>query len=203
MGCYAMPTKIPFEHEYNYKHVGDTRKEIKIYMMIGLPGAGKDTWIYNQLLDKDDDPFDGGGIIFDSFNNPIEATTRENSVVLSRDDMRAELGFCKQGEKIVGSKYQEDKVTKELNDRMKKAADEGKDIIIDGINLKKEYRVRAVEMLSNYRVKVYYVYVEASSLKVNIDRRSGQIGADVFNGMLERFEWPTYDEYDNLYIIKT
>ena len=203
MGCLSMPTKIPFEHEYKYKRVGDTRKEIKIYMMIGLPGAGKDTWIYNQLLDNDNDPFEGGGIIFDSFNNPIEATTRENSVVLSRDDMRAELGFCKQGEKIVGSKYQEDKVTKELNDRMKKAADEGKDIIIDGINLKKEYRVRAVEMLSNYRVKVYYVYVEASSLKVNIDRRAGQIGADVFKGMTERFEWPTYEEYDNLYIIKT
>lgn len=198
MGCLAMPTKIPFEREYNYKHVGDTRKEIKLYMMIGLPGAGKDTWITEQLWKAEEDE-----ILTDSLGNPIIPTTPENSVMLSRDDLRAELGFCKKGEKIVGSKYQEDKVTKEFNDRMKKAADEGKDIIIDGINLKKEYRVRAVEMLSNYRVKVYYVYVEASALKVNIDRRAGQIGADVFKGMLERFEWPTYEEYDNLYIIKT
>ena len=138
--------------------------------------------------------------LLDYFSKPVLRVSPEKSVVLSRDDLRAELGFCKKGDKIVGTKYQEDKVTKVFNDRLKEAAEEGKHIIIDAINIKKEYRVRICEFLANYNIIVNYVYVETEGLDTNIARRKGQVGKDVFDGMIERFEFPTPDEYDNFYV---
>lgn len=57
------------------------RKKINVYVMIGLPGAGKDTWIANNLP--------------------------EAHKVVCRDDIRAEIGLCNAGEKIVASPQQE------------------------------------------------------------------------------------------------
>ena len=73
-------------------------------------------------------------------------------------------------------------------------------IIIDAINIKKEYRTRIVEMLSNYRTVINYVYVEAEGIDTNVGRRAGQIDRNTLLNMTERFEFPTREEYDNLYV---
>ena len=54
--------------------------------MVGIPGSGKSTWVKQNLGKK--------------------------FPVVSRDLIREELGYCQEGEKMVGTKEQEEKVTK-------------------------------------------------------------------------------------------
>lgn len=197
LGCVSKPLSVPLDGKYEWKKVNDNRKPITVYLMIGLPGAGKDTLIENILLDEEAETSVG---VADSLGKMMFTTKPDKTVVLSRDDIRVELGFCTAKEKIVGTKYQEDRVTKVFNDRLKDAADNGLNIVIDAINIKKEYRVRLIESLSNYRVTVNYVYVEAEGINTNVGRRHGQIDRKVLIDMTERFEFPTRDEYDNLYV---
>lgn len=197
MNCLSQPSVLPLDGKYAWKHANDKRDVIDVYVMLGLPGAGKDTFIYNTLLDNSND-----GIIVDA-NNKSLPKPRKNVCVLCRDDIRVELGFCKAGEKAVCNKYQEDKVTKTFNDRLKTSAETGKDIIINNINLRKEYRERILENLSNFKTRIHYVYMEADSLETNITRRSAQIPRDVFEHMISGFEWPTCEEYDDIFYFFT
>ena len=194
LGCISKPLCVPLNGKYPWKKVKDKRTPIQVYVMVGLPGAGKDTLIDNILVD---DLLDNA---FDYYRNVMPTTPPDNTVILSRDNIRVDLGFCKSNEKIVGTKYQEEKVTKVFNDMLKEALDNGKNIVVDAINIKKEYRVRLIESLASYNTVINYVYVEAEGLDTNIGRRHGQIDKKVFQDMTERFEFPTYEEYDNLYV---
>ena len=174
MGCYAISSIIPVDGEYPW--VKQEPKH-KVFLMMGLPGSGKDTYI-NTMREKDDE--------------------WKDAVVLCRDDIRVELGLCKEGEKIVANSYDEDRVTKIFNVRMVEAAKEGKNIIINNINLKKKYRDDYHQKIAQYPYFWKYVYIEADSLDKNIERREGQITSDIFKDMIMRFEWPDYTEYDSL-----
>ena len=163
---------------FNYQKYleGLNKKPLTLIMMIGLPGSGKDTYIK------------------ENFNT-------DRYSVICRDDIRVELGFCKENEKIVGTSKQEEEVTKVFNEKMLEAARNGKTIVINNINLKKEYRVAYTRFLSNYNVFVKYIYIEATSLSKNLERRDGQINESIFNTMIEKFEWPNIDEYDELFVV--
>ena len=154
------------------------KPSITVELYMGLPGAGKDTAIYNEPDIK-------------------------NKVVVCRDDIRIDLGFCKVGEKYLGTTEEENAVTKEFNKRMKDAAAAGKTIILNNMNNKRKYRDDYKNILRDYNVHWIYVYVEADSLQKNIDRRNGQIPAHVFPKLVEGFEYPTVDEYEHLQIILT
>lgn len=159
--------------QHAYRLVFGTGKDesaVNVWVLIGLPGAGKNTWI---------------------------AENGENCVAVSRDDIRAELGFCGEGDKIIGTPQQENAVTAVFNDRLKKAVQSGKDVIINNINLKKKYRDAYHVLLAGFNVNWNYVYIEAPTLQDNIDRRDGQIDASQFREMIERFDWPVYEEYDH------
>jgi predicted kinase len=151
---------------------------ITVELYMGLPGAGKDTAIYN-------DP------------------DIENKVVVCRDDIRIDLGFCKPEEKYLGTTDEENQVTREFNKRMIEAAAAGKTIVLNNMNNKRKYRDDYKNILRDYNVHWIYVYVEADSLQKNIDRRNGQIPAHVFPKLMENFEFPTIDEYEHLQIILT
>ena len=117
--------------------------------------------------------------------------------------MRSELGFCKEGEKTVLSKHNENVVTEEFNERVLKAAKEGRPIILDNLNTKRKYRDCYKSLLSNYDVSWTYYYVEAPTLGDNLERRRGQIEKSVFYQMINDMEMPTSDEYDTLIRVKT
>jgi predicted kinase len=153
------------------------KPKINVELYMGLPGAGKDTSIHNEpdISDK---------------------------VIVCRDDIRIDLGFCKPGEKYLGTNDEENEVTKEFNKRMVEAAAAGKTIILNNMNNKRKYRDEYKRILKDYNVTWHYIYVEADSLQKNIDRRNGQIPEHVFPKLIENFEFPTFDEYDRLeYII--
>ena len=101
------------------------RKKINVYVMIGLPGAGKDTGIMNNLP--------------------------EAHKVVCRDDIRAEIGLCNVGEKIVASPQQENLVTSLFNTKLKEYARAGEDIAINNTNLRRRYRNEYKKVLYNYR----------------------------------------------------
>lgn len=185
LDCYNKPfelsyfgvndDKLTFKMDRPYK-----RKPIldipTVTVLIGLSGCGKDTYI-NYMDDKD-------------------------AVVVCRDDIRADFDMCKKGEKIVGTKEQEEMVSKEFNKRLIDAAENGKNIIINNINLKKKYRDNYKELLKGYAYNWNYVYIEAPTLEENNKRHNGQVSMDVLKQMIDNFDFPMISECDNLKIIK-
>ena len=176
MQCYDNKSIIPLEGEYPWNLVN--RKNTCI-CLIGLAGAGKDTYI--KTMQEENEEW-------------------RDAVVLCRDDIRVQLGLCKEGEKIVAKAYDEDRVTKVFNELMEKSAKEGKTIIINNLNLKKKYRDDYHNRLAAYGYGFEYVYLEAKPLSKNYDRRDGQITESIFNNMIMGFDWPDYTEYDSFKI---
>lgn len=152
------------------------RRKINVYVMVGLPGAGKDTWIAQNLPNT--------------------------HKVVCRDDIRAEMGLCQAGEKIVASREQENLVTAIFNQKLKEYARAGEDIAINNINLVKKYRMEYKRTLRDFDVNWIYVVVEAPDLDTNKKRREGQIPPEIFDRMVARYEPPTPDEYDEIIYAK-
>lgn len=175
MNCFYTNSRIAYKHQLNHKLSCNGKKNINVHVLIGLPGAGKSTAI-KEITNNDKIPY----------------------TIVSRDIARAELGFCKKDEKIVGTRQQEDEVSAYCDKLMLDAAYFGDTIIIDNINLKKKYRDYYKELLKEFNVNWIYHYVEASSLETNIKRREGQIDRNVFINMIKSFEWPNASEYDRL-----
>lgn len=146
---------------------------LNLYMMIGLPGSGKSTY-----------------------------AGKLNAKVLSRDTIRAELGFCMEDEKVVLPPEKEEIVTKVFNERLKECIANGEDVCIDNINLKKRYREQIKMIAGTKNIKVAYIYVEAPSIEENIRRRGPVFNSDMLAGMIQNFEWPERREYDELLILK-
>lgn len=199
--CHGM---FNYNTQGNYDFILDrsfgkeNKKPITVVTLIGLPGAGKDTFL-SKLL-QTDSPFT---YISDGGLKTVPTYDPEKSVVLCRDDIRAELGICKHGEKVVGTSKQEQDVTKLFNERLLDAAREGKVIVLNNINLKAKYREETLRYLSGYDVNSIYYYIEADCLDKNKERREGQIPDEVFDNMIMNFDWPKPSEYNEFYKITT
>jgi predicted kinase len=150
-----------------------------LYVMIGLPGSGKNTYIDNVLLKEEPD-----------------------AIILSRDDIRVELGYCTADEKIVGTDKQERKVTDIFNKRLIEAMENHKSVIINNINLSKKRRKALLEQVKKYNPYVIFHYIEAPTLQDNLNRRDGQIKESVFHNMIQNFDFPEIVECDKLVIYK-
>ena len=155
------------------------KPKLTVEMYIGLPGAGKDTAIAASMSDGKD------------------------CAIICRDDIRIDLGYCSEGEKYLGTNEEENKVTEVFNRKLKDAAEAGKVIVLNNMNNRRKYRDAYKQMLKDYNVFWKYIYVEASELNKNIERRKGQIHELAFRKMVETFEFPTSDEYDELLIINS
>lgn len=140
--------------------------------MIGLPGAGKDTWIKNNLPNC--------------------------KCIVCRDDIRVELGMCGVDEKIAGTPEQERLVSSVFDTKLKQYVASGQDVVINNTNLIRKYRYNYKQLLGNYNVEWVYVIIKAPSIEDNISRRNGQIPAEVMYRLAERYQPPTPDEYDKI-----
>ena len=99
--------------------------------------------------------------------------------VVCRDDIRAEIGLCNAGEKIVATPQQENLVTSLFNTKLKEYARAGEDIAINNTNLRRKYR-----------------------METNKERRKGQIPPEVFDRLKASYEPPTPEEYDEIIYAK-
>lgn len=128
----------------------------KAFLMVGLPGSGKSTWIKNSL--------------------PTDIP------VISRDSIRHKLGFTKGVDhKAVLSKDKEDMVTSYEEAMIHNYLAMGKDIVIDDINTGK-YRKNMIKFLHDNGAEVIGVRMN-TNLDICIKRRDGQISADVMHNI--------------------
>ena len=152
----------------------------EVHIMIGLPGSGKNRYV-DFLKEK---------------------YPEKEFVILSRDDIRVELGYCTEDEKIVGTEKQEKKVTEIFNQRLLEAVDAKKPVIINNVNQSKKRRKAFKTFLGNRKIRWYYWYIEAPTLQDNFDRRKGQISESVFYNMIQNFDFPEPEEYTNFTVVK-
>lgn len=161
-----------------------TENKLPVYLLIGLPGSGKSTYA-EKLIKENNWPEDR---------------------VLSRDTVRSILGFCKNGEKYVGSQSEENAVTKYINNKMIEFAKENKPFVIDNTHMFEKYRNSIKETLKNFKISYNFVYIEGPSLSEIINRREndgfGDKSEEIIYGFLEKFEFPRPYEYDSLIISK-
>lgn len=165
-----------FDGTFPFKDKTQSPKPV-MTIMVGLSGAGKDTYISDRLSDG-------------------------STVVLCRDNIRAEIGLCGVNEKIVGTPLQEKKVTEIFNARLNEALIHGVDVVINNINLKKKYRSEYIRVAKNNGYDVKCVYVEAPTLKDNNERHKGQVSMDILNKMILNLDFPRADEFGSEIIIE-
>ena len=128
-----------------------------VYIMVGLPGSGKSTWIKNNL------PKD------------IE--------IINQDAIRVELGIMDNvDDKKIGDKQQEKEVSRINDERVEKLIKDRKDFVIDNTNVKvgrvENYYNRLKKVGAN--VKIILVDTDA---KTCYDRRKKDIPENVINQM--------------------
>jgi predicted kinase len=167
------------DEDTSIKNFKVKEKKGTLHVMIGLPGSGKNTYLAEKIATSE-----------------IPAS----ALILSRDDIRVELGFCTEDEKIVGTDAQEKAVTKLFNERLNEAIKVGRDIVVNNINLSEKRRKALKNQCPNY--EVVYWYVEAPTLADNLRRREGQIGEKVFDNMISNFDFPQLFECNILNIFK-
>ena len=175
LNCYYTPSTLPYLHNMQHKTRNNGKKDIVVHLLMGLPGAGKST-------------------VVDSLTSKIS----QHYTVVSRDIARAELGFCNDGEKMVGTSEQEEAVTRECDKMILDAAAFGDVIFIDNTNLKKKYRDHYHNLLKDYNVTWVYRYVE-TNIENNIQRREGQIDGEIIKNMIKNIEWPDASEYNAIF----
>lgn len=145
------------------------------YLMIGIPGSGKSTWVKNNLPDIP---------------------------VVSRDIIRGyeEIGLSKGvDDKKVGNNYQEALVTDIEKKEIKDLCEKGEDFVVDDTNTGK-YRKAMVDYLRSCGARVVGIYVETDSETCK-SRRDGVIPGEAIDRMCKKMIAPVADEFDDFKIV--
>lgn len=143
----------------------------KVYVMVGVPGSGKSTWIKNQLWAKD-------------------------CVVVSTDDYVER--FARKMGKTYSEVF--DLVMKRavrlMLRRVERAREQGRDIIWDQTSVNVKSRRKKFSMLPDYdHIAVVFDAPPADELTKRLASRPGKtIPRSVVTSMIESFEMPTEEE---------
>lgn len=153
------------------------KSDFTMFLMIGVPGCGKDTYIKKFFPDV---------------------------YVISRDDIREEMTDGQiLGRKLYFDNVKEGMVTDIVNERIKKCCEERKSFILNQTNMKKKYREQLKETALKYgRPNVIYVYVEPPSIDECKERRGHGKWDSIIDRMWNDFEMPEKSEYDNMIFYK-
>lgn len=142
-----------------------------VYIMCGIPGSGKSTWIKENL----------------DANIPI----------ISRDIIRYDLGYIKnEDDKVVLSKQQEKKVTALENGLIEGYCQAKTSFVIDDTNIGK-YRKELVDRLHSFNAYVIGVNM-LTPLDICISRREGQISHNAMKNIYSRYKPIEIDEVDEV-----
>ena len=147
------------------------KKQNTLYMLIGVPGSGKSTWLDNQIWIKD---------------IPIISTDRFI-------DAQAKL----EGKTYNQVFHDYIKIaTKLLENQVLIIQANNKDAIWDQTNVSVKTRKAKLEKFSGYRkIAVFFPTPEAEELKRRLDSRDGKyIPENVMKSMIKNLEMPTLEE---------
>ena len=143
----------------------------KLYVLIGVPGSGKSTWVANQTWAKD--------CTYVSTDEFVEDYAKECGSTYSE----------------VFADYMPTAVQLMAN-KVVYARDEGKDIIWDQTSTTVASRTRKFRMLPDYyAIAVVFRTPEQTELARRLSSRLGKvIPIDVVNNMCKNWEEPTLEE---------
>ena len=134
-----------------------------VYILCGMPGAGKSTFCKNNF---------------------------PTCKVVSRDIIRFELGYTYSvDEKYVGTKYQEQQVTIRENELINEYLEAGYDIVLDNMN-GGQYLKPTVENIKSIAPNSKIIgYNIVTPLEKCIERRKDQISEGVMRNIYSRFHY--------------
>jgi len=148
----------------------------KLYMLIGVPGSGKSTWIGEQYW--------------------------ANDCVLVSTDKLIDLEAGRQGKTYndVFSSYI-DTATKLMNEDVRAAVATGKDIIWDQTNTGRRSRKAKLAMAPGYhKIAVVFATPEDGEWQRRIASRPGKVISEaVLKAMAQGLQLPTEDEFDEIW----
>jgi predicted kinase len=140
--------------------------------MIGCPGAGKSTWIKRNL---------GPG-----------------TKVVSRDIVRWKLGMTSSPEdKYLGTREEEDKVTREERRLIGELVGKGRSFVIDDTNLNSKFTKDLLAWLHYLDCYCIGVFVSASWNDIK-KRRQGQIPQVALRSLWEKSKTVDLSDYDEV-----
>lgn len=152
-----------------------------LYIMIGLPGSGKDTAIKTIL-------------------NDITPEKQLETIVLSSDDVRKEL-FGWEDQTKNGLVFQE------MNKRCKEALINNKNVIYNATNLNKKRRISLIREMKKYINNVYAVLCLCPVGTIydrNFTRYERHIPEDKLLQMFRMMDVPLmYEGYEKIFFINT
>lgn len=146
----------------------------KLYMLIGVPGSGKSTWIANLVEDE----------------NPAAY------IHVASTDSLIELDA-----KLRGKTYDEvfrsaiKDAEKAMYAMVIEAAKDDMDIVWDQTNLNRKTRAKKLIMIPDHYEKIAVVFSVPADLEERLANRPGKtIPAVVMTNMIDSFEYPELDE---------
>lgn len=144
---------------------------MRFYLMIGLPGIGKTTFIKDRL-----------GI-------------KKEIIVISPDNERFALfDYEKTGIDFVPER--ENEVWKIVFDKLIKATLTAKDIVFDATNLKVKRRNKILSKIAHTHYTIYYIYFQANlqlALKRNSERKR-KVPVEIIIEKYHSLDFPNIDE---------
>jgi predicted kinase len=143
----------------------------KVYVLVGVPGAGKSTWVENQLWTKD--------CVYVSSDLFIEEEAERQGKTYNdvfKEYVNVAIGL--------------------MLDKVIAAREEGKDIIWDQTSVSVKSRKKKFQMLPDYdHIAVVFDTPPASELMKRLASRPGKnIPWEIVNSMINNFEMPTEEE---------
>ena len=158
-------------------HSSKSKSPYTMYVMIGIPGCGKDAYIKKFL---------------------------RNVETICRDDIREEITYGNvEGRKLYLDNTKEAIVTDIVNSKIKKCCEEKRSFIINQTNIKKKYRTQLKETAFKYgSPNIAYIYVEAPSVEECKERRGHGRWDSIIDRMWNDFEFPDRSECDSFVFFK-
>lgn len=143
----------------------------KVYVLVGVPGAGKSTWVENQLWAKD--------CVYVSSDKLIEEEAERQGKTYND----------------VFKDYVNEAISLML-DQVIAARSEGKDIIWDQTSVNVKSRKKKFSMLPDYEhIAVVFDTPPLEELERRLSNRPGKnIPKEVVDSMIKTFEMPTEEE---------
>ena len=143
----------------------------KLYMLVGVPGSGKSTWINSQDWSRD--------------------------CILVPTDKLIELEAARQG-KTYNDVFKDyiGEATRIMNEDIREAVEAGKDIIWDQTNTsRKSRKTKLAQVEGYYKIAVLFSTPEKDEWNRRINNRPGKIIPEaVLKAMAEGLQKPTEEE---------